>query len=225
MRRWITCRLTWSHDDPYRAFEVWGYKVEAAGEGTGFTCLHDVSQTGLRVTTRRWAPDGPPVADRRITITTAPVYSPGARYEWIDYNLSTSADAARNDQRGRAGPDRHHGGWRRAPDQLHRSGRGSAGTGAVAGDDERQAARRAGDARSRCPSAFINPRAAADDGRAGGARRARIRRSTIIAGAAEIPKIEPGAVYDASREMRVRFTAGAGYFAPARLQLTITYDG
>ena len=47
----------------------------------------------------------------------------------------------------------------------------------------------------------------------------------IRAGAAEIPKIEPGAVYDAGREMRVRFTAGAGYFAPARLQLTITYDG
>ena len=49
----------WSHDDPYRLFEVWRYKVEVAGNGAGITCLHDVSQTGLRVTTRRWAPDGP----------------------------------------------------------------------------------------------------------------------------------------------------------------------
>ena len=38
----------WSHDDPYRAFEVWGYKVEVSSEGTGITCLHDVSQSGLR---------------------------------------------------------------------------------------------------------------------------------------------------------------------------------
>ena len=43
----------WSHDDPYRSFEVWGYKVEASGEGAGIICLHNVSQTGLRVIMRR----------------------------------------------------------------------------------------------------------------------------------------------------------------------------
>jgi hypothetical protein len=32
----------------------------------------------LRVTTRKWAPDGPAVATRRITIATAPHYQPGA---------------------------------------------------------------------------------------------------------------------------------------------------
>src|SRR5713101_3458176 len=83
--------VEWSHDDPYRSFEVWGYQVEVAGEGAGFTSLQGVSQTGLRVTTRRWAPDGPPVAGRRITITTAALYQRGARYKWIDYNFSSGA--------------------------------------------------------------------------------------------------------------------------------------
>ena len=81
--------VVWSHDDPYRAFEVWGYKVAVTGAGAGFTSLHDVSQTGLRVTTRAWAPDGPPIADNRITITTAALYQPGARYQWMDYNFAS----------------------------------------------------------------------------------------------------------------------------------------
>jgi hypothetical protein len=47
----------------------------------------------------------------------------------------------------------------------------------------------------------------------------------VLAGAVEIPKLEAGASYDASGMLRARFTAGAGYFAPARLQLTMTFDG
>jgi len=46
----------------------------------------------------------------------------------------------------------------------------------------------------------------------------------IFADSVQIPKIESGGIYDASRDLKARFTAGAGTFAPARLQLTI-YDG
>jgi hypothetical protein len=47
----------------------------------------------------------------------------------------------------------------------------------------------------------------------------------IPAGTSELPKIPPGEAVDLSKHLRVRFTAGAGYFAPARLQLKMTYDG
>src|SRR5262249_22726478 len=45
----------------------------------------------------------------------------------------------------------------------------------------------------------------------------------ILSGEAVLPRIESGAASNVP--VRVRFTAGRGYFAPARLQLTITYDG
>jgi pimeloyl-ACP methyl ester carboxylesterase len=64
----------WSHTDAYPDFEVWNYHVRAEGAEPGFTCLEDVNQTGLRLTTRRWAPDGPPIPGRHVTITTAPLY-------------------------------------------------------------------------------------------------------------------------------------------------------
>jgi len=47
----------------------------------------------------------------------------------------------------------------------------------------------------------------------------------ILSGDAAIPGIEAGAAVDVSARMRVRFTAGAGYFAPTRLLITLGYDG
>jgi pimeloyl-ACP methyl ester carboxylesterase len=213
----------WSHDNPYRSFEVWGYKVEATGDGAGITCLHDVSQTGLRVTTRRWVPDGPPIADRRITITTTPVYSPGARYEWIDYNLSTNKvrrETISADAQGRIVITVDGAGH-----QMSITGPGAGAQPPVLLPVTLKDKLRLEPAREiALPISIFNPRTAPMTG-------VRIALTSayptveILAGAAEISKIEPGAVYDASHEMRVRFTAGAGYFAPARLQLTITYDG
>ena len=60
----------WTHSNAYRKFGAWGYEVEASGDGPGLTYLTDVRQGGLRVTTRKWAPDGPP-APRHISIRTA----------------------------------------------------------------------------------------------------------------------------------------------------------
>src|SRR5262245_60633346 len=47
----------------------------------------------------------------------------------------------------------------------------------------------------------------------------------ILSGKVTIPRIEPGGVVDISDRLHVRFTAGAGYFAPTRLTLTLGYDG
>jgi hypothetical protein len=47
----------------------------------------------------------------------------------------------------------------------------------------------------------------------------------IVRGSASIPKIGPGEFVDVSRQTVARFTSGAGYFAPARLRLKLTYDG
>ncbi|MGH9851741.1 MAG: alpha/beta hydrolase, partial [Blastocatellia bacterium] len=81
----------WSHDNAHATFEVWNYRVQTEGVEPGLTCLEDVQQNGLRVTTRRWAPDGPPVIERRLTITTAPLYQASAPYLLLDYNLSTGS--------------------------------------------------------------------------------------------------------------------------------------
>jgi hypothetical protein len=40
----------------------------------------------------------------------------------------------------------------------------------------------------------------------------------------EIARIEPGSVVDVSNHFQVRLTAGGGYFTPARLRLSMTYD-
>ena len=213
--------VTWNHDDPYRAFEVWGYTVEAAGNDAGFTCLQDVSQSGLRVTTRRWAPDGPAVTDRRITITTAPVYSPGARYEWMDYNLATAKtrrETISADAQGRIAITVDGAGH-----QISFSGPGAAGQRPVLLPVTAKDKLRVEPGREiTLPIRIYNPRAETmTDVRAALASEyptVEVRSQPI-----EIQKIDSGAAVDVP--LKVRFTAGAGYFAPARLQLKITYDG
>ena len=63
---------SWSYSSAYRDFEAWGYRATVDAPGAGFTYLERVQQGGLRVTTRRWAPDGPAIDRAAIRITTAP---------------------------------------------------------------------------------------------------------------------------------------------------------
>jgi pimeloyl-ACP methyl ester carboxylesterase len=212
----------WSHDDAYRAFEVWGYKVESTGESAGFTCLKDVSQTGLRVTTRRWAPDGPPVGDRRIVITTAALYQAGAHYQWIDYNLSTGA--ARNETISADAQGRIRITVDGAGHQISFTGPGAGEQPPVLLPVTMKDNLRVEPAHDlNLPIRIYNPRTQPVTG-------IRLTLSSAyptvnaFADTVQIPKIESGGVYDASRDLKARFTAGAGGFAPARLQLTI-YDG
>jgi predicted alpha/beta superfamily hydrolase len=214
---------TWSHNDAYAAFDVWNYQVQTEGAEPGFTCLEDVSQSGLRVTTRRWAPDGPPVVARRVTITTAPLYQASASYLLLDYNLSTGVTTKqelRADPTGRLTIQIDGVGH-----QLSFVGPGAGGQPPVllpltAKDKLRLAS---GQDLS-LPIRIYNPRGLAMES-------VRVKLTSeyptvqILAGETVIPKIETGAVADIAGRMRVRFTAGAGYFAPTRLLLTLTYDG
>jgi hypothetical protein len=47
----------------------------------------------------------------------------------------------------------------------------------------------------------------------------------VLGGSAAIPEIAPGQAVDLADRLKARFTAGIGYFAPARLDVRIVYDG
>ena len=211
----------WSHTNAYSDFEVWNYRVQA--EGAGFTCLEDVNQSGLRVATRRWAPDGPPLPERRVTITTAPLYQPSSPYLLLDHNLSTgitSKKEIRSDQEGRLTLVTDGAGH-----QLSFVGPGMGGQPPVVLPlTTKDKLRLAPERELSLPVRIYNPRGVVMEA-------VRVTLTTeyptarILSGEAIIPKIEAGAAVDVSDRIRLRFTAGAGYFEPTRLQLTLGYDG
>jgi enterochelin esterase-like enzyme len=214
----------WSYASPYRSFEVWGWLVEAQGDDAGFTYLDDVTQGGFRATTRRWAPDGPPrSADRRLHIRTAPLYSPGGQYTVLDHNLTTRATSTSAVTAGADG---------RLDLQLDAAGHQVSISGPGAGQQPpvllpvttKDKLRVQPQTDIALPVRIYNPRAVPlEDLKVTVA--SEYPTVALLAGSAAIPAIAPGKIADLSKALRVRFTAGAGYFEPARLTLAITYDG
>lgn len=213
----------WSHADAYANFELWNYRIQTEGSERGFTYLEDVSQGGMRVTTRKWAPDGPPVAERQISITTAPLYHPASSYQLLDYDISkgtTSKKEIRADQEGRL--------------TLITDGRGhqlslaGAGLGAqpplLLPLTWKDTLRLAPAKELSLPIRVYNPRGDSMNN-------VHVMLSSeyptvqILSGDTTIPRIDAGSAVDVSSQMRVRFTAGAGYFAPTRLELKLGFDG
>ncbi|MCL4794966.1 MAG: hypothetical protein KJZ84_10390 [Bryobacteraceae bacterium] len=82
------------HDNAHADFTIWDWRFSRRGGAAGYTVVRDVSQSGLRIETRRWAPDGPPVAGSTVAVTTPARYQPGAAYIIIDAPLDTG-DARR----------------------------------------------------------------------------------------------------------------------------------
>lgn len=213
----------WNHDDAYADFRVWDYQVKAAGEEPGITSLEDVSQGGLRVTTRRWAPDGPALLNRRIVITTAALYKPDASYLVLDRNFTTGATSR---QSLRATPDSRltlttdgvgH--------QFSFMGPGAADQPPVVlpltSSDK---LRLPPEQDLRLPIRIYNPRnVAMTDVKA--TLSSEYPTVQLLSGETTIPKIEPGASVDLADRMRVRCIAGEGYFAQTRLKLDLVYDG
>ncbi|MBE0660497.1 MAG: hypothetical protein IH602_22575 [Bryobacteraceae bacterium] len=76
------------YSNAHQRFSIWGWDFAGSGGGPGYTILRNVSQSGLRIETRRWAPDGPPVTGKTIDITTPPVYRPGVAYTLLDAPIS-----------------------------------------------------------------------------------------------------------------------------------------
>jgi hypothetical protein len=214
---------TWSYTNAYADFEVWSYRVRAEGVEPGFTCLEDVNQSGLRVSTRRWAPDGRPQPERRVTITTAPLYRPSSPYLLFDHNLSTSVTSKkeiRADQEGRLTVVTDGAGH-----QLSFVGPGAGGQPPVVLPlTLRDKLRLAPEQELSLPVRIYNPRGVAMES-VRATLTSEYPTAHILSGKADIPRIEPGGVVDISDRMRVRFTAGAGYFAHTRLTLTLGYDG
>ncbi len=213
---------TWSHSNPYRSFSVWGYEVESAGEGPGITYLTDVEQGGFRVTTRRWAPDGPP-ATRRITIRTAPLYKAGTQYGVIDYNLTTGKTT-----RGEVSADASGRLTLVTDGEGHQISFVGPGTGAekpvLLPVTAKDVLRLPPATEIPLPIRIYNPRGVPMRG-------VKVRLTSayptvaVTSGAAEIPEIASGTAQDLSAQMRVKLTSGSGFFAPASLTLAITYDG
>ncbi len=80
----------WNYTTANRNTEVWDYKVNANSTGPSLLYLRHVSQGGLGIYTRRWAPDGPAASCAAIDVSTAPLYHAGSNYKVVDYNVATA---------------------------------------------------------------------------------------------------------------------------------------
>lgn len=212
-----------SYASPYDEFDAWGWRASTEGGGAGLTYLEHVSQRGFRVFTRRWAPDGPPVPGRRITVVSAPLFRPGARYIVLDHSLDSGATAKREIE---AGPDG------RIAVTLDGAGREVSFWGPGAGTHppvllpvtRGDALRVAPQADVALPIRIYNPRGEPMKG-------VTVALSTeyptvqLPRRTAEIAEIAPGGFVDLSGKLAARFTAGAGYYATARITVRMTYDG
>jgi hypothetical protein len=182
-----------------------------------------VRQGSLRVTTRRWASDGPSVPARDITVTTAPLYQAGAAYRLIDYALAsgkTNETPVTADGKGRI--------RFRVDGAGHQISFAGPGTGAqppvLLPVTTKDKLRVAPNQDVSLPIRIYNPRGET-------MKDVRVELSSeyptvrLLQGSATIPEIAPGKAVDLSDRLQARFTAGAGYFAPARLKLHLVYDG
>lgn len=213
---------TWSHDDAYSDFTVWGYHIKSLGNDPAITCLEDVTQGGLRVTSRQWAPDGPPAATRRITITTAPFYEPGVDYQLLDYDLTTHKTSKQA--------------LRTADGRLTITTDGAghqfsfAGPGATTQPPvllpvtTRDMLRLPAVQAVALPIRIYNPRDVPMTN-VKAVLSSEYATVQVLNGEVTMPEIGAGAAVDLSSDLHVRFTAGDGYFARTRLKLDLTYDG
>ena len=77
----------WDYASAFDQFDAWGYHVQADIAGPAMIYLQHVSQAGMQITTRQWAPDGPPAACSQLDVTTTTQYQSGATYKVFDLNL------------------------------------------------------------------------------------------------------------------------------------------
>ena len=218
-----TVATDWNYDSSRRAFSVWGYRVEADTAEPAFLSLEHVSQGGLRISTRRWAPDGPPASCSAITLTTAPLYRAGADYQISDYNLTSGAGKRTKEQADREGRL-----TLRVDCTGHELSFAGPGTGAQSPVllplTSKDTLRLMPGKLVSLPIRIYNPRAVPLEN---------VRASLssdyptveIVRGSAKLDRMASGAAVDLSSLFQVRLTAGEGDFAHARLKLKLIYDG
>jgi pimeloyl-ACP methyl ester carboxylesterase len=207
-------RESWSHAEAYDKAEIRGWQIE----GAGLKYLEDVTHGGLRVRTRQWAPDGPPAAGSAISIRTASLYTAGAEYQLIDYSLRKGTVAWRvvtADRDGRLSFQLDSDGH-----QVSFVGPGIAAQAPVLLPLDRPRLRPAKDIT--LPVKIYNPRGVE-------MKDVTVKLTTeyptakIVNGSARLDRIASGE--KAAVPVQLKLTSGDGYFEPARLNVTLTYDG
>lgn len=211
----------WNYTTPYRNAKAWGYDLHTDSSQPSLTYFEHVTRGGLRVRTRQWAPDGPPAACSTVTITTAPFYHAGATYRVTDFSLSTEKAVVREAVAGSDG---------RLALSVDCSGHeiGIAGAGVepqqpiVLPTTTKDLLRVLPARDLSFPIRILNVRDTPIEN-------IRVELSSdyptveIRSGRTEVKRIAAGAFADLSSDFRVRFTAGDGDFARARLRLKLLY--
>jgi predicted alpha/beta superfamily hydrolase len=207
---------------PYLTFDVWGYRVNAEAPGSGLTYLDDVGKGGMRVLTRRWAVDGPSIAEARITIDTAPLYAPGHAYTLTDYDLLSGVRDVR--QLTATTDGRLRFSVNGAGHQLSIEGPGIESAAPVLLPLATSEEMRVESGRDvSLPVRIYNPRSEPISGLTI-TLSSQYPTVSLLSGSATVSVLEPGQVTDLSSSFRLRFTAGAGYFARTRLELKMAFD-
>ncbi len=208
------------HDNAYAEFSIWGWQVQRRGGAAGYTVLRDVSQRGLRVETRRWAPDGPPVSGSTVAFVTPPHYKPGAGYVIRDAPLEDGEPRRLNVQADAGGRLRF---------EVPGDGRliSISGPGASRHQPDLLPVSRT-DALRVLPGLEVSLPVRIDNPRTEAMKNVRVALSSLypsvelLAQEAEIPEIPPGGRVDLSSQFRARFHSGAGDFQLARIDVTLT---
>jgi pimeloyl-ACP methyl ester carboxylesterase len=213
----------WNYTSAQREFGVWGYNIKAEIGEPALVLLEHVSRTGFRMTTRRWAPDGPPAVCSTLDVVTAPTYRPGAGYRLLDYSLARDSASFRDVMADAEG---------RIHIQTDCSGREFGLTGPGAGSPppsllplaRSDAPRPAPGLPLHLPIRILNPRTTP-------IANLRVELSSayptveILHGTASQAALGPGEVADFTNVLQVRFTAGDAGFARTRLTLKLSFDG
>lgn len=213
----------WSYATAYPEAEVWGYQLRSRGGEPGFTYLEFVSQGGLRVTTRRWAPDGSAVSQRAITLRTAPLYGANQPYTVLDHHLATGKTERKQliaDASGRIEVTVDGSGH-----ELSFVGPGTGSQPPVLMPlTSKDKLRLPPGVEVALPIRIYNPRGEA-------VKDVRVKLDSeyptaqLLVKEASIAQIGSGQVADVSEPFKIRLTSGNGYFKPLRLQLKLVYDG
>ncbi len=214
--------VEWNYTSTYRSFDVHGYHVARDGVGPGLVYLEHVHQGGMRIRTRRWAPDGPPLSCSSLDLSTAPLYRPGSKYQIFDYNLSRESTSTRNAVAGPDGRLALHVDC--AGHQLGIAGPGAgAQTPVLLPVTSKDYLRLAPGATVRLPIHIFNPGAAALEN-----IRADLSSTyptvEILKGHSQRSLLGPGESADLSAEFGIRLHAGEGDFTRARLVLKVTAE-
>jgi pimeloyl-ACP methyl ester carboxylesterase len=218
-----TTPVEWNYATAYDRANVWGYRLSADSNTPAIFYLEHVSQGGLRIRTRQWAPDGPAAECSAVNVITAPLYRPGEVYRVRDHSLAESKMITRDtraDAEGRLTLQVDCSG--------HEIGLEGAGTGAqppvLLPVTTKDVLRLPPGRPLSVPVRVFNPRGVPLENVTAELESA-YPTVAITRGKASIDRLAPGAVADLSSAFEVRLTAGEGVYEHARLELKLIYDG